>query len=194
MLRNGIAQFVGSWVSQSGYRLRVEKVRRDRAVVDFLDPRGAPIVRPYMGGAPSMKMIAHYDDYNEDFRVDLWEESKGFILHLDHEYGYVLDPEQREALVPAISRYERDRFLDAYYSLFGPLDHFVRTTAGRRGCRCKRAQICTLLCYCRWLPTLPSSPERHTWFSCSAQENTSDKTVACAACFAGVIFLWCATA
>jgi len=94
-LRNGIAQFVGSWVSQFGYRLRVEKVRRDRAVVDFLDPRGAPIVRPYMGGAPSMKMIAHYDDYNEDFRVDLWEESKGFILHLDHEYGYVLDPEQR---------------------------------------------------------------------------------------------------
>ena len=114
MLRNGIAQFVGSWVSQFGYRLRVEKVRRDRAVVDFLDPRGAPIVRPYMGGAPSMKMIAHYDDYNEDFRVDLWEESKGFILHLDHECGYVLDPEQREALVPAISRYERDRFLDAY--------------------------------------------------------------------------------
>ena len=50
MLRNGIAQLVGSWVSQFGYRLRVEKVRRDRAVVDFLDPRGAPIVRPYMGG------------------------------------------------------------------------------------------------------------------------------------------------
>jgi hypothetical protein len=41
---------------------------------------------------------------------------------------YVLDSEQREALEPAISRYERDRFLDAYYSLFGPLDHFVRTT------------------------------------------------------------------
>jgi hypothetical protein len=64
--------------------------------------------------------------------ADLWEESKGFILHLDHEYGYVLDPEQREALVPAISRYERDRFLDACYSLFGPLDHFVRTTAWKK--------------------------------------------------------------
>ena len=75
-----------------------------------------------------MKMIAHYDDYNEDFRVDLWEEGKGFILHLDHEYDYVLDSEQREALEAAISRYERDRFLDEYYSLFGPLDHFVRTT------------------------------------------------------------------
>ena len=111
MLRYGIAQFVGSWLSESGHRLRIEKVRKDRAVVDFLDPRGAPITRPYMGGTPSMKMIAHYDDYNEDFRVDLWEEGKGFTLHLDHEYDYLLDSEQREALVPSISRYERDRFL-----------------------------------------------------------------------------------
>ena len=76
MLRTGIEQFVGSWVSESGYRLRIEKVRNDRAVVDFLDPQGAPITRPYMGGVPPMKMIAHYDDYNEDFRVDLWEEGK----------------------------------------------------------------------------------------------------------------------
>ena len=129
MTRYGIARFVGSWVSASGYRLRIKKVREDQASVDFLDPRGAPVQRPYMKGAPSMKMIAHYDDYNEDFRVDLWEEGKGFTLHLDHEYDYLLDSEQREALVPSISRYERDRFLDAYYSLFGPLDHFVRTTA-----------------------------------------------------------------
>ena len=114
MLRTGIEQFVGFWVSESGYRLRIRKVRKDQAFVDFLDPRGAP--------------VAHHDDYNEDFRVDLWEEGKGFIPHLDHEYDYVLDSEQREALEPAISRYERDRFLDAYYSLFGPLDHFVRTT------------------------------------------------------------------
>ena len=129
MLRYGIAQFVGSWLSESGYRLRIEKVRKDCAVVDFLNPRGAPITRPYMGGAPSIKMIAHYYDYNEDFRVDLWEEAKGFILHLDYEYNYVLDSQQREALEPAISRYERDHFLHAYYSLFGPRDHFVRTTA-----------------------------------------------------------------
>jgi len=129
MLRTGIEQFVGSWVSESGYRVHIRKVRRDQAFVDFLDPRDGPIVRTYMGGAPSMKMIAHYDDYNEDFRVDLWEEGKGFILHLDHEYDYLLDSQQREALVPAISRYERDRFLDRYYSLFGPLDHFVRREA-----------------------------------------------------------------
>jgi len=58
MLRTGIEQFVGFSVSESGYRLRVRKVRKDHAFVDFLDPRGTFIARPYMGGAPSMKMVA----------------------------------------------------------------------------------------------------------------------------------------
>lgn len=129
MLRYGIAQFVGSWVSESGYHLRIKKVRKGRASVDFLDPRGAPVQRPYMGGAPTLKMVAHYDDYNGMFEVDLWEEGKGFILDLTHEYNYELDPERREALVPALSRNERDHFLDACYSLFGPLDRFVRRKA-----------------------------------------------------------------
>ena len=79
MLRTGIAQFAGSWVSKSGYRLHIRRVRKDQAFVDFLDPRGAPIGRPYMGGAPSIRMIAHYDDYYEDFRVDLWKEGKGSL-------------------------------------------------------------------------------------------------------------------
>ena len=105
---------------------------RDQASVDFLDPRGVPIQRPYMRGAPTVKMIAHYDDYDENFEVDLWEEGKGFILDLSHHYNYELDLKQREALVPALSRFERDRFLDECYSLFGPLDHFVRRKAQNR--------------------------------------------------------------
>jgi len=132
MTRYGIARFVGSWVSASGYRLRIKEMLRDQASVDFLDPRGVPIQRPYMRGAPTVKMIAHYDDYNENFEVDLWEEGKGFILDLSHHYNYELDLEQREALVPALSRFERDRFLDECYSLFGPLDHFVRREAQNR--------------------------------------------------------------
>ena len=77
MLRNGIAQFVGSWVSESGYHLRIKKARKGRVSVDFLDPRGAPVQRPYMGGAPSLKMVAHYDDCNGMFEVELWEEGGG---------------------------------------------------------------------------------------------------------------------
>lgn len=74
-------------------------------------------------------MIAHYDDDNGIFEVDLWEEGKGFILDLTHEYDYELDSQRREARVPTLSRYERDCFLDECYSLFGPLDHFVRRKA-----------------------------------------------------------------
>ena len=129
MTRDGIARFVGSWVSASGYRLRIKKVRKDRASVDFLDPVGVPVQRRYMRGAPSVNMTAYYDDYNGILKVDLWEQSKGFILDLTHEYDYELDRERCEALVPALSRYERDRFLDECYSLFGPLDHFVRRKA-----------------------------------------------------------------
>lgn len=132
MLRYGIALFVGSWISASGFRLRIKKVRKDQASVDFLDPRGAPVQRTYMRGAPSVKMIARYDDYNGSFEVDLWEEGKEFILDLTHEYDYELDLQRREALVPALTRYERDRFLDDYYSLFGPLDHFVRRKASNK--------------------------------------------------------------
>jgi hypothetical protein len=82
-----------------------------------------------MRGAPTLKMVAHYDDYKGMFEVDLWKEGKGFILDLTHEYNCELDPERREVLVPALSRNERDHFLDACYSLFGPLDHFVRGKA-----------------------------------------------------------------
>jgi hypothetical protein len=46
----GIARYVGSWVSASGYRLRIKKVRKDQASVEFFDPRGAPLQRHYMGG------------------------------------------------------------------------------------------------------------------------------------------------
>ncbi len=107
MMRYGIARFVGSWVSASGYRLCIKKVRKHRASVDFLDPRGAPIQRSYMKGAPAVKMIARYDDYNGTFEVDLWEKGKQFILDLTHEYNYELDPKRREALVPALTRWKR---------------------------------------------------------------------------------------
>ncbi len=71
-------------------------------------------------------MIAAYDGYEGTFEVELWEKGKGFILDLTHEYEYELDEFKRESLVPALSRYEEDDFLDAYYELFGPLNHFIR--------------------------------------------------------------------
>ena len=126
MKRHGIARFVGRWVSSSGYHLQIKRVSNAQAMVDFVDDSGNPVRRPYMDGAPSVKMVAHYDDYNGQFEVDLWGEGKGFTLHLHHEADYELDEQGRESLVPSIGRHKRDRFLDRFYALFGSLDHFVR--------------------------------------------------------------------
>src|SRR5512133_307022 len=126
MIRYGIAQFTGSWVSASGYRLEIRKVTNARALVDFFDATGGPVLRPYMNNAPSVHMFADYDDYNETFEVQLGEQGRGYVLHLTPEYDYELDEQWRESRVPAISRYEEDRFLDQYSNLFGPLQHFVR--------------------------------------------------------------------
>lgn len=126
MIRYGIAKFTGLWVSASGNRLEIKKVDDAQALVDFFDATGNPVCRPYMNDAPSVRMVAHYDDYNGIFGVELWEQGRGYILDLTHEYDYELDERRREALVPAISRYEQDRFLDQYSRLFGSLDHFVR--------------------------------------------------------------------
>ena len=131
-IRFDITRFVGSWVNSSGYRLKIKRVHKVRALVDFLDPNGNPVFRPYMNGAPTLEMVAHYDDYNGSFEVDLWEAGRGFILDLTHEDDYQLDPKRREALVPAITRYEADHFLDEFYPSLGPLQHFVRAETQNR--------------------------------------------------------------
>ena len=100
--------------------------------MDFLDPSGSPVPRPYMGGAPSLGMRAHYDEDEGIFGVELWDAGKGFTLELIHEYDYELDEHRREALVPGISRFEQDRFLDEFYPLFGPLAHFIRRKSRKR--------------------------------------------------------------
>lgn len=81
----------------------IKKVRKDQAAVDFVDSRGDPVQRTYMRGAPSVNMIGRYDDYNENFEVDLWEESQGFILDLTHLPGQALP--QGLALLIAIANY-----------------------------------------------------------------------------------------
>lgn len=126
MIRYGLARYLGSWRTASGYSLRIRRARAQEARVDFLTPAGVPVCRPYMADAPSVDMIARYNDYEGSLDVDLWKAGRGFTLVLSHEYDYILDDQQRESLVAGISRNMVDKFLDAYYPLFGQLEHFVR--------------------------------------------------------------------
>ena len=125
-MKIGINKYVGKWISEDGYRLEIIKIDESRAKVSFFQADDKPVLRPYFSNKPTTKMSANYDDYNGTFIVELWKEGKGFYLHLDYEYTYLLDKLKRDSLVPGISRYEEDDFLDEYYHLFGNLKHYTK--------------------------------------------------------------------
>ncbi len=75
-------------------------------------------------------MVATYrPEDGPDLLIELWEKGMGFTLHLNFEAAYILDDAERDALVPAWSRYEEDDFLDQYYRYFAPLKHYTRRTS-----------------------------------------------------------------
>jgi hypothetical protein len=127
-----IDKFIGDWANEEGSRLVIKKTTSRTAIVSFLiGPAGIPVVRPYCSDLPSTRMHASLRDYGSTIEVELWRSGKRFTLHLTHEYAYELDTEHRDSLIPALSHYEEDEFLNQYYSLFGPLKHYTRTTAGQ---------------------------------------------------------------
>ncbi len=119
--------FIGTWVSESGHCLKIEKVDDLHALVSFFLDSGEPVLRPYFDNAPTTKMPATYDDYEGDIEVHLWDSEKRFSLILTHDYDYLLDKLERESLIPALSRFAEDDFLENYYELFGPLNHYTRS-------------------------------------------------------------------
>jgi hypothetical protein len=92
----------------------------------FKGPKSEPVLRLYCGNSPSLEMDSYLTEHGETLKVELWEKEKGFCLHLTYEYAYELDKDHRDSLVPALSRYAEDAFLDQYYHLFEPLEHYTR--------------------------------------------------------------------
>lgn len=132
-MESDIDKFIGDWANEEGSRLVIRKTTSRTAIVSFLTgPAGIPVVRPYCGDLPSTSMHASLRDYGSTIEVELWRPGKGFTLHLTYEYTYELDKEHRDSLIPALSRYEEDEFLDQYYSLFGRLRHYTKTSAGQQ--------------------------------------------------------------
>lgn len=74
-------------------------------------------------------MYSYLTDCGATIEVDLWERGKGFSLHLTYEHAYELDKAYRDSLVPALSRYEEDSYLDQYYQLFEPLNLYTKKDA-----------------------------------------------------------------
>lgn len=120
-------KFVGDWINVEGCRLVIKKRQRQKAIVSFYDVEtDLPVARPYYDDLPSTNMVAQLSDCESTLEVELWSQGKGFILHLTYEYSYDLDKDQRNSLVPALSRFESDDCLDQYFPLFGHLGHYVQ--------------------------------------------------------------------
>ncbi len=126
-----IDNYVGEWEDETGNRLSIRKVDDETCLVSFFGARdNQPIRRPWCAGKPSVDMVAKYRPENgPELVVELWEEGMGFTLHLNFEAAYILDEAERDALVPALSRYEDDDFLDQYYRYFEPLKHYTTLAA-----------------------------------------------------------------
>ena len=126
-----INNYIGEWQNDAGNRLKIEKVDDETALVSFYSPPDRqPVLRPWYDKKPSIDMIAKYRPAESpELVVELWEEGKGFKLHLAFEFGYILDIQHRDSLVPGISRFEEDEFLDEYYHYFEPLTHYLKAGA-----------------------------------------------------------------
>ena len=125
-----IDNYIGEWQSESGKRLSIRRIDNETASVSlFVPPEDRPIFRPWCDNKPSVNMIAkYYPADGPELVVELWEKGKGFTLHLAFEFAYELDKERRKSLVVSLSRYMEDDFLDKYYSLFEPLEHYIKMT------------------------------------------------------------------
>jgi hypothetical protein len=123
-----LREYLSDWVDEQGNRLRIQPVDDETASVSFFAaPEGKAIPRPWCRNRLSLDMLGRYDpDGESSLEVELGEAGSGFTLHLTFEPEYLLDARGRDALVPGLSRYEEDRFLDQYFPLLGPLKHFVR--------------------------------------------------------------------
>jgi len=126
-MKFGIDKYIGLWKSEDGYSLDIAKISGTSAVVSFYDPSGEPIIRPYYGDKPTIQMPASYDEYDGEFIIELWETGKGFELDLSYLNDFALNHQNEETLIPAITRYEKDHFLDKHYKLFGNLKNFTKT-------------------------------------------------------------------
>ncbi|MBI2297170.1 MAG: hypothetical protein HYU76_14295 [Betaproteobacteria bacterium] len=123
-----IHNYLGEWEDERGNRLSIRKVDDKTAFVSFFAaPAGKPVLRPWHHDEPTVDMLGSYQpEEGAELLVELGKLGGGFMLHLDFQPAYTLDPRGRDALVPALSRYEGDTFLDQYHWFFDPLKHYTR--------------------------------------------------------------------
>ena len=149
-----IDHYIGEWKDDMGNRLVIQKIDDNVAAVPFFSAHNnKPILRLWAEGKPSLDMAAKYTpEQGPDLVVELWKEGRRFCLHLTFEPRSILDESRRDAMIPALSRYEEYEFLDQYYSLFHPILRWLCWI-------CLKIQKCSPTCIRSFRQVI----ERRTW-------------------------------
>lgn len=125
-----VGKFAGEWENEAGNLIVIQqKTDQSCSVSFFKGSDSEPVLRPYYENSPSLEMESHLTEHGTTLEVELWEEGKGYNLHLTYERAYESDEERRDSLVAALSRYTEDAFLDQYDHLFEPLEHYTKRVA-----------------------------------------------------------------
>jgi len=113
--------FIGTWKNEIGNQLIIEPKDKKSVSVTFLSYLdNKPIKRKYSDSSDSINMHGELNFYKTSLEVELWSKGKGFYLCL------MTEPTNENELSPGISRNEEDAFLEIHYSLFMPLQRFIR--------------------------------------------------------------------
>lgn len=128
MIKSYIDNYNGEWVNGAGILIVIKKIDYESVFVFFFSPPDfLPIYQTWCGEKRTIDMLAKYSSEQGPGLVDeLWEVGNGYQLHLSFEPGYILDEFQCDSIVPALSRYEKDDFLNEYYHFFEPLKHYFK--------------------------------------------------------------------
>lgn len=121
--------YEGHWKNESGMQIHTLIESETTARVSlFINETLEPMTRPWFDNKVAVNLEAYYlPSESPELVIELWEAGSGFCFHLLHENNLVANGKYQDALIPSISRYEEDTFLDKYYSNFGPLHSFVKS-------------------------------------------------------------------
>ena len=123
-----INNYEGHWQNEDGCHIYISIINETTAHVSFYTgEKRQPVYRPWFKNKPTFDMTGHYNPIESpELVVDLADPDSGFCLNLLYEDYLAINGIVQAALVPSISRYEEDAFLDQYYVMLGSLNTYTK--------------------------------------------------------------------
>ena len=122
-----IENYAGTWHDDEGRTLIITTCDDENATVDLL-VHGAPMIRPWCGNRPVVRLRARYSPADgPGLEIDLGR--PGFSLNVNYELADPMSAGEPESLSVGVSWYESDAQAEQFSELFGKLRRYRRAHA-----------------------------------------------------------------